>query len=160
MAMGSPLCHIIASVSMEDFEELALGQTTHALLCWCHYVDTFVIWLHRTEKLERFLDHLNGLHRNIQFSMEMERVGHLPFLDFNIYRKWEGSLGHRVYQKPTHTNLCLNPGSHHPPSNIQCVISNLVNRAKGLCDKESLHEELELLKTNIRENGYSIKLIQ
>jgi len=33
--------------------------------------------------------------------------GHLPFLHIDIYRKTDSSLGHRVYQKPTHTNLYL-----------------------------------------------------
>jgi len=123
MAVVSPLCPVIANFFMEDFEEMALEQPTHEPLCLFHYVnDTFVFWPHRTEKLERFLDHLNGLHRNIQFTMEMEGDGHLPFLDFDIYRRWEGSLGHRVYQKPTHTVLCLVPGSHHPSSNIQRVL--------------------------------------
>jgi len=123
VAMVSPLCPVIANFFMEDSEAMALGQATHELLCLSHYVsDTFVIWPNRTEKPERFLDHLNGLHRNIQFTMEMERDGHLPFLDFNMYRRWEGSLGHRVYQKPTHTNVCLVPGSHHPSSNIQCIL--------------------------------------
>jgi hypothetical protein len=100
--------------------------------------DTFVIWPHRTKKLERLLNHLTGLHRNIQFTMEVEGDGHIPF-DIDIYRRWEGLLCHRVYQKPTHTNLCLDPGSHHPPSNIQCILETLVYRAIALCDKEILH---------------------
>jgi hypothetical protein len=87
-----------------------------------HYVDdTFVIWPHKTKKLERLLNHLNGLHRNIQFTMETERDGHPPVLDISIYRRLDGSLGHKVYQKSTHINLYLNSGSHHHPSNIQAV---------------------------------------
>jgi hypothetical protein len=64
---------------------------------WFHYADdTFVIWLDRTEKLERFLEHLNAIHRNIQF-MEMKRDCNLPFLDIYIYRRPDDSLGHKVY---------------------------------------------------------------
>jgi hypothetical protein len=33
--------------------------------------------------------------------------GHLPFLDIDIYKRPDGSLGHTVYRKPTHTNLYL-----------------------------------------------------
>jgi hypothetical protein len=58
-----------------------------------------------TKKLMDFLNHLNGLHNKIQFTMEKEEEGHLPFLDIDLYRKTDGSLGHRVYRKPTHTNL-------------------------------------------------------
>jgi hypothetical protein len=33
---------------------------------------------------------MNGLHRNIQFTMEMERDSHLPYLDTDIYRRPDG----------------------------------------------------------------------
>jgi len=66
MPMGSPLPPIIANFFMEDIEERAIAQATHKPLCWFRQVDeTFVIWPHGTEKLERFHDHLNGLQRNI-----------------------------------------------------------------------------------------------
>jgi hypothetical protein len=50
----------------------------------------------RTEKLERFIEHLNAIYRNIQF-MEMKRDCNLPFLDIYIYRRPDDSLGHKVY---------------------------------------------------------------
>jgi hypothetical protein len=146
---------------MDNFEERALKQATQKPLYWFHYVDdTFVILPHGTEKLERFLDCLNGLHRNIQFTMEMEKDGHLPFLDIDVYKRPEGSLGHKVYRKPTRTNLYLNPGSQYHPCNKQAILATLVHRARALCDKDSLHGELEFLKTTSKENGYSCKQIQ
>ena len=85
--------------------------------CWYRYVDdTFVIWPHGRDKLQDFLNHINGLHKKIQFTMEIEKDGHLPFLDIDIYRKNDGSLGHKVYCKPTHTNLYLQNSSHHHPA--------------------------------------------
>jgi len=41
-----------------------------------------------------FLDHLNGLRGNIQFTVDMEKDGHLPFRDIDIYRIPDGFLGH------------------------------------------------------------------
>jgi hypothetical protein len=46
--------------------------------------ETFVILPHGPKKLEEFFDCLNGLHRNIQFTMETKKEGHLPFLDIDI----------------------------------------------------------------------------
>jgi hypothetical protein len=133
----------------------------HKPLCWLRYVDdTFVIWPHGPGKLSEFLDHVNSIHESIQFTMETERDGHLPFLDIDIYRKPDGSLGHKVYRKPTHTNLYLNSNSHHHPSNKQAVLSTLVHRARSLCDQESLHSELEFLRTAFRQNGYSNRQIR
>jgi hypothetical protein len=122
---------------------------------WFRYVDdTFVIWPHGQEKLEDFLNHLNGLHNKIQFTMEKEE-GHLPFLDIDIYRKTDGSLGHKVHRKSTHTNLYLHQNSHHHPANKQSVLASLIHRVKALCDQDSLPQELEFLTTVFKNNGYS-----
>jgi hypothetical protein len=103
-------------------------------------VDTFVIWPHGQEKLEDFLNHLNGLHNKIQFTMEKEQEGHLPFQEIDIYRKTDGSLGHKVYRKSTHTNLYLHQNSHYHPANKQSVFASLIHTAKALCDQDPSHK--------------------
>jgi len=106
VALDSPLSPVIANFFMEDFEKKTIEQATHKPVCWFRYVDdTFILWPHGQQKLAEFLNHLSGLHNKIQFTMEKEEEDPLPFLDIDIYRKTVGSLGHRVYWKPTHTNL-------------------------------------------------------
>jgi hypothetical protein len=134
VAMGSPLSPVFAKFYMEDFEKMALDRNPHKPLCWFRYVDnTFVIWPHGPDRLRDFHDHLNSVHQSIQFTMETEGDGHLPFLDIDIYRRPDGSLGDRVYRKLTHTNLYLNSGFHHHPFNKQAVLSTLVHRAQPPC---------------------------
>jgi hypothetical protein len=160
VAMGSPLSPVIANFFMEDFEKKAVEQSTHKPTCWYRYVDDiFVIWPHGHDKLTEFLNHLNGLHKKIHFTMETEKDGHLPFLDIDIYRKTDGSLGHNVYRKPTHTNLYLQQNSHHHLANKQSFLTSLVHRATTLCDQDSLPQELEFLTTVFKMNGYSIQQI-
>ncbi|XP_046406226.1 uncharacterized protein LOC124171132 [Ischnura elegans] len=48
--------------------------------------------------------------------MQTEKDNRLPFLDILIERRADGSLGHSVYRKPTHTDLYLNGRSHHHPA--------------------------------------------
>jgi hypothetical protein len=159
VSKGSPLSPVIADFFMEYFEETALERAIHKPLCWFRYVDdTFVICPHDPGKLSEFLDHLNSIHESIRFTMETERDVHLPFLDIDIHRKPDGLLDHKVYRKPTHTNLHLN--SHHHPSNKHAVLSTLVHRARSLCDQESLHGGLEFLRTTFRQNGYSDRQIR
>ena len=123
VAMGSPLSPVIVNFFMEDFERKAIEQAMHKPVCWFRYVDdTFVIWPHGQEKLTEFLNHLSGLHNKIQFTMEKEEEGHLPFLDIDIYIKTDGSLGHKVYRKHTHTNLYLHQNLHHHPANNQSLL--------------------------------------
>jgi hypothetical protein len=161
VAMGSPLSPVIAYFFMEGFEKKAIEQATHKPVCWFRYVDdTFVIWPHGQEKLTEFLNHLNRLHNKIQFTMEIEAEGHLPFLDIDIYRKTDGSLGHKVYRKPTHTDLYLHQNLHHYPANKQSVLAPLIDRAKAVCDEDSLTQELEFLTTIFKDNGYSPQQVQ
>ena len=92
--------------------------------------------------------------------MEIEENGHLPFLDIDVYKKTTGSLGHKVYRKPTHTNRYLHPLSHHHPAHKHSVLSSRVHRAHALCDHESLSQELDFLTTTFKQNGYNDHQIQ
>jgi hypothetical protein len=86
--------------------------------------------------------------------METESEGHLSFLDLDIYRRPDCSLGHKVYHKPTHNNLYLNVKSHHHFSNKQAVLSTLVHRVRALCHEDSLQAELVFLRGIFKQNGY------
>jgi hypothetical protein len=59
--------------------------------------DTFVICPHWSERLEGFLECMNGVHQNITFAMEMERDGHICI-------RASGLLDHKDYRKTTNTD--------------------------------------------------------
>jgi len=54
--------------------------------------------------------------------------------------------------QPTHLYL-------NHPSNLQALLSTLVQTARAPRDKESLHDELEFPKTMFKESGYNITQI-
>ena len=83
--MGSSLSPVVANIFMDDFETTALAT---AQTIWKRYVDddTFVIWPHGRDKLETFLSHINSLHDNILFTMEIEKEKKIAFLDVWICR--------------------------------------------------------------------------
>jgi hypothetical protein len=117
---------------MEDFEKKALELATHKPTCWFIYVDDIlVIWPHGKEKLAEFLNHIIGLRHYVQFTMEKEEC-HLPFFEIDVYRKTYGSLAHKVYRKPTHTNLYLHENSHHHPAHKQPVLPSLIHSHSSL----------------------------
>jgi hypothetical protein len=98
---------------MEWFEKEALQRTSFKPAIWWRYVDaTFVVWPHGREKLNDFLLLLNTIHPSIEFTMEIEKDRSLPFLDVLVTRKPDGSLGHEVYRKPTHTDRYTFTPSH------------------------------------------------
>jgi hypothetical protein len=121
VAMGSLLSPDIANFYMEDFEKMVLDSAPQQPLCWFRYMDdTFIIWPHGDDKLQDFLNHLNSIHQCIQFTMETEREGHLPFLDTHIYRRPNSSLGHRAYVNPPIriSISMLGPTTSHPPNKL------------------------------------------
>jgi hypothetical protein len=102
VAKGSPLSPVMAKFYMEDYGKTALQPLPQKPRCWFRYVyDTFVVWPHGPDKPKDFLHRLNSIHQDMQFTIETESEGHLPFLDMDIYREPDSSLGHKVYRKPT-----------------------------------------------------------
>ncbi|XP_012148609.2 uncharacterized protein LOC105663559 [Megachile rotundata] len=89
--------------------------------------------------------------------MEVENPDRsLPFLDTLITRKADGTLGHKVYRKPTHTNRYLHATSHHHPSQKNSVITSLIHRATYISEKkENLANGLEHIRSTLQQNGYS-----
>jgi hypothetical protein len=77
--------------------------------------------------------------------MEKERDDKLPFLDVTIRRKGDGSLGHAVYRKVTHTSQYLNGTSHHHPAQKACVLASLSHQAFTVSDADSLDSEKKLV---------------
>ena len=103
----------IANIFMESLEERALKTITQKPSMWIRYVDdTFVIWPHGDDELERFHQHLNQQNQSIKFTIEEEKENQLPFLDVQV-RRDGNHLRTSVYCKPTHTDRYINFHSHH-----------------------------------------------
>lgn len=96
---------------------------------WLRYVDeTFEIWRHGKNELNKFENHLNSRHPRINFTKEIEENQQLPFQDVLLFKKEDNSLGHTIYRKKFHTNRLLNPKSHHYPVQLDTVIKIIVTR--------------------------------
>ena len=130
--MGSPVSAAVANLYMEYFEDLALTQVPDDCVprIWKRYVDdTFCIL--KKGAVQEHLSHLNSLRPTIQFTVEVERDGSLPFLDTLLQRKEDGSLGVTVYSKPMPTDHYLDFQSQHSRHNKRILVRCLYNRAKN-----------------------------
>ncbi|PSN51299.1 hypothetical protein C0J52_05292, partial [Blattella germanica] len=72
-----------------------------------------------------------------------------------VYKRGNGSLGHKVYRKPTHTDLHLNKGSFHYPSQKHTVLSTFIHRAIKISDMDSLPGDINHLCTTFKQNDYT-----
>ena len=96
----------------------------------------------------------------IQFTLERENCGILPFLDMSIRRE-KNSMVTKVYRKETHTQRYINWKSNHPKNCLLGVLKGLVHRAHVLCDlKQDLIDKLELLHDVFIANGYPAHLVE
>ena len=159
-AMGSPLSPVVANLFMETLEEKALSTTTLKPKIWLRYVDdTFVTWPHGQQALGEFHSHLNNQNQDIQFTMEEESEGELPFLDTLVKRDGSKAIT-TVYRKPTHTDRYIHFSSHHHPRVFNGAVMCLKNRANNICTTESKTKELNHLKKVFKQNGYPNGVIQ
>jgi hypothetical protein len=95
---------MIASFFTEGFEHMVLDRAIRKSLPWFQYVhDNVFILPYGPEKLKGFPDLFNTQHQNTQFNMEMA-----TFLDIDIYKSPDGSLGYKIYCNPNNTNAYLN----------------------------------------------------
>ena len=121
----------------------------------CEYVGyTNVLWPYGEQELNKFFEHLNSQSVDIKFTMEVEKNGSIPFLDVLVYKKPDGSLGHKVFRKKTHTDSYLEADSHHHPAQKLGIINTLATRASRICDAEHLKEEQGNLVRVFKNIGY------
>ncbi|GJQ86498.1 hypothetical protein Trydic_g10400 [Trypoxylus dichotomus] len=138
---------------MEQFESLDIETTADKPTIWWRYVDDmFVVWSHERDKLDRFPNHLNGVHPNIQFTMELEHNEVLPFLGVRVNRDQASAIT-SVFRKLTQSDRYLHSNSNHHPRQKNRVVCTLVDRARRVYSKEQLQEELDHLKQALRCNG-------
>ena len=160
LAMGAPASPTIANVYMTKFEQDALQNFSGTKpKCWYRYVDD-VFSIVKRACLKALLQHLNNQHPSIQFTLETEKEGALPFMDVTIHRQ-ENRLQTTVYRKPTHSGRYLNYDSHHPPSAKRSVVQALFKRIDYITkDEEAKEEEIKRIRTDLTANGYKPEFIR
>ena len=91
MAMGSLVSVVVTDMVMENKEQRALNSFSHTPIFWKRYVDDTCVAL-LPSLVGSFHQHLNSIEPSIQFTVEIENNGCLPFLDILITRDSDGSF--------------------------------------------------------------------
>ena len=154
--MGSRVLVTVANLVMEDVEQRALSSYLSSTPSWKRY-DTLTAL--PQDQVQYFYEHLNSMESTIQFTIEMELTGILPFLDTRITHRSDGSLLTMVFQKSTHTDRYLVFKSHHPLAHKVAVARTLLNRAERICtDLSDTEKEKEYVAKALQNNGYPVVL--
>ena len=74
----------MAHAYMGDLEENLIAQFPLKPYLWRRYIDDiFMVWAHREDKLEDFINHIYSLHSTIKFIHEFSK-SHISFLDVTV----------------------------------------------------------------------------
>ena len=152
--MGSPVSMVVANLVMEHVEKLAISSFVRKPCFWKRYVDDGCCSVQECD-VNDLLVPINSIEPFIQFTCEIEKNCHLPYLDILLEHNLDGTISTRVYRKPTHTERYLDFSSHHPPAHKAAVVKSLFDRADCLSScLEYLSEELDKIHTAMASSNY------
>ena len=153
-AVGSPVSPIIANLYMGHFEREALSTFARPPEIWYRYVDNTFTKLHEYDK-DNFTNHLNSRDPYIQFTIEPETDGKLPFLDACANVKEDGTTKVTIYRKPTHTDLYLNFDFNHHLEHKRSVVRTLFHWTRTVITEDQDKEtEMKHLRSVLQNNNY------
>ncbi|CAB4030847.1 Allatostatin-A receptor, partial [Paramuricea clavata] len=108
---------------------------------------------------EDFLNTLNNCHPSLNFTMECEVDGKLPFLGMEAIRT-HGHIETKVYVKPTNTGLLLHYQSHVDRRYKKSLITTMLNCAFRLSSSwKHFVEECDRLKSVFANLRYPLRLV-
>ena len=146
----------IAIIYMEEFQLHCLNTLPYSCLKqWQWYVDDSELKTTRDEA-HKILNDINDIEPGvIVFTIEEQQNDVLPVLDLKqtIDRKTK-SVNFGVHYKETHTNLNINARSNHPMYMKRGIIKGFTERAKALCDEDSVAAELQNIEDVFVANEY------
>lgn len=158
-AIGDPFSPIAVDFAMEELTEECLRELGFDPTYCVKYVDDFFLII-PAEEVENTLTIFNNYNSKIQFTIEVEDKGTIPFLDIKIFRKIDGTLVTEWYSKPMSSNRMLNFKSSHKLSQKINVAYQTIKRICDLTTAYPPDNNYNLIKGMLRKNGYPVNLIK
>lgn len=158
VAMGSPISPIAADIVMQRTIDKVMADCPLRIDFVKKYVDDLLLSVH-ADDVDEVLGFFNAFHHKIQFTMEKEVDGCLPYLDLKIHRSPDNLMTTSWYFKSCSSNRIINYNSGHPTSMILNVGQNMVRRARLLTNSPGVDIDQELWRI-LRINDFPEKVIK
>ena len=144
VSMGNALSPVISNLYMEFYETILLPKVLPPNVIWYRYVDDVICLWPQTINPDNFLIKLNLLNPDIQFTMEREQNGSIPFLDLKLFRQ-DKDIRFTVYRKPTNVCAYLHFFSNHNLQTKKSVFRSFFLRGFRVCDLEFINIEFDTI---------------
>lgn len=126
------------------------------------YVDDTLVAL-RKKEIEPMLEQMNRFHKNIQFTVEIEKDCQINFLNMTVMREGQSMIT-KWYRKPYASLRLLNFYSSHKRAVIRNTAIHFIKTILELSDAKFFVENRELILKTLRINCFPeieiIKLMQ
>ena len=113
VAMGSPSGPVLANIFLVELERSVIPTLMGKMKCWARYVDDTLCYI-KTGSTDYVLKMLNGFHRNMQFTYEVETDSKISFLDVLVILDSSNNINTKLYRKRSNNDIYLNWESFAP----------------------------------------------
>ena len=160
VAMGSPLAPTLASIFLSKLESKIDLYSSVKPKVYKRYVDDIFLVFSNPDDVSPFLDYMNSLHRNINFTVEVEQNSCLPFLDLLVEKTSKG-FETEIFRKNTDTGLYTTPNSFCDFKYNRNMIKGLIYRSWTLSSTfKKADKSIVKLFSLLNNNGYSNFLLE
>jgi hypothetical protein len=109
--------------------------------------------------VEETLEMFNAINPKIQFTIETEKDGSIPYLDLKLIHNDDGTISTEFYQKPSSSGRILNYQSNHPTSLKINTAIGLIKRVYTFSTAKNENEKFNIVYQILRDNCYPKKLV-
>lgn len=161
MPMGNPLSPTIADIVLDTLLDTTIGELKSANVEIKHlskYVDDIFAIINKKDA-DTILKTLNTYHNRIQFTVEIEKNGQIPYLDMEIIRQNE-SLMTNWYTKKTSSGRMINYHSTQPQKMKINTAINLIKKVHYIGDEKFDKDNMKKVANILAKNNYPINIIK
>ena len=160
LAMGNPVSPILANLVLHVIESNILDNQQFRYIRFMRYVDDCLVIYKERATLDTLFDVFNSYHRNIKFTLELEKDDVLNFLDLKIKRH-NNKFVTEVFHKENSGDIYINKNSFQPWAHKINTWKNFYRRAIELSDLQVDRErEVQFITELGIKNGYSKKQME
>ena len=161
MPMGNPLSPTIADIVLDkllDQTYTELEKHNIKIKFLVKYVDDMFAIIDKKD-INSILTQLNNYHNKLQFTVETETNGCLPFLNMKIHRE-QGRLITDWYMKTTSSGRIINYISTQPHYQKINTAYNLINTVIGNSHQQFHEKNFQIITDILRNNNYPNRTIK
>ena len=126
---------------MVELERSVIPGLANKFKNWRRCVDNTICYI-KVHSIDYLLSKLNNFHKNIQFTLEVEKEGRISFLDVLMITD-KNDIETTAHRKSINNRIYLNWTSHAPSKWKMGTLQTLVRRAYDIClTNEHLQNEL------------------